>query len=371
MQRKEVDERPERRPTAVQQEQSRADGGDAQRQRVTPDHRRADPDPEQRREDREPAVIEQVPAGQPAEDRRRAEAVVLRPLEVRADVEVPSLDEEGHDEVRAEHEGDRGHDAEPGGASGRVRRAQADEEQDDRRDPDHVRVDQVRQHERRAAHGGDDDAAAAPDEPVDQRESDEREMHAEELGEQAEASPDVRVVLEAVPEVPGQERGCRGGQRGRARGEPHRAHRPQHGQREREEENVPHEVEHRAERHESERQPVEDDDGEVRELLVVEELREAELELRHPHVERVLARRQRVTRALDHERVLGIVIDVRERIEDFRREGDGVHRDRHRDERRERDLPRGRMHAFYGRADGDGDGAAGAVVSSRVASSAT
>ena len=306
-----------------------------------------DPDPEEGREDREAAVIEQVAAREPAEDRRSAEAVVLRPLQVGADVQVAGLDEEGHDEVRGEHERDRGDHAEPDDPSGRVPRPEADEEQHDRRDADHVRVDQVREHQRRAADGGDDDAATAPDEPVDERERDEREVHAEELGEQTEAAPDVRVVLESVPEVTGEERRCRCSERSRAGGEPHRAHRPEDGQREREQEQVAHEVEHRAQRQEPERQPVEDDDGEVRELLVVEELRKAELELRDPHVERVLARRQRVAGPLDHEHVLGVVVDVREWVEDLGREGDGVHRDRDRDERRERDLPRGRPRAGH------------------------
>ena len=75
----------------------------------------------------------------------------------------------------------------------------------------------------------------------------------------------------------------------------------------------------------------------MREVLVIEELREAELQLGDPEVERVLAIRQRVGRLLDEENVLGIVVHVRDLIRDLGKKCDRVHQHRQRDDQDEGD----------------------------------
>jgi hypothetical protein len=69
----------------------------------------------------------------------------------------------------------------------------------------------------------------------------------------------------------------------------------------------------------------------VRKVLVVEELRKAELELRNPEVERVPTRSPCIRCLLDEENVLGVVVDVRDRVGDLWKECDRVEEDRQRD----------------------------------------
>ena len=67
-------------------------------------------------------------------------------------------------------------------------------------------------------------------------------------------------------------------------------------------------------------------------VLVVQELRNAELELRDPQIQHVLATRPSI-RGAPHERdVLRVVVDVRNRVRDLGRESDRVHRGGHPDE---------------------------------------
>src|SRR5208282_5093264 len=60
-----------------------------------------------------------------------------------------------------------------------------------------------------------------------------------------------------------------------------------------------------------ERHSVERDDGEMRQVLIVEKLRKAAFQLRSPEIERIVAHRQRSARALHEGQVPGRIIDAR------------------------------------------------------------
>ena len=86
------------------------------------------------------------------------------------------------------------------------------------------------------------------------------------------------------------------------------------------------------------RQTIEDYDRHVWQMLVVEELRDPELEFRDPEIEDVLAARPGIRSAPHEYDVLRIVVDIRDRVHDLRREGEGVHRGGHRDEKDQDDA---------------------------------
>src|SRR5207247_3482008 len=89
--------------------------------------------------------------------------------------------------------------------------------------------------------------------------------------------------------------------------------RPVDRQREADQQEVADQVEQRQEVHPLQEQAVKGDHDEVRQVLVVEELREAQVQLRAPVVERVLAARQRLARPLDQEIVEGVVVETGDR----------------------------------------------------------
>ena len=197
----------------------------------------------------------------------------------------------------------------------------------------------MREGERGADQRGDDDAAATGRDAVQRREREKREMHAEDLRVDTETAPDVAVVLEAIAVV-SREQGPRGRTDGRGDvGKAEAPHRPEHGQRETDEEQVADEIEERPQRDETERHFPEGDDDEVWGVLVIEELREAKLDLRHPEVERILAACPGVGRLLDKEDMFGVVVDIRDRDGHLGEQSDGVECHRDRDERDQRESP--------------------------------
>ena len=161
----------------------------------------------------------------------------------------------------------------------------------------------MREREGRAHQSGDDDTAAAGCDAMQRREGEERQVHTEDLCVDAKTAPDVAVVLEAVAVVSRDQRARGRSDRGRDVGETETPHRPEHGERETDEERVAHEIKEGAQRDETERHFAERDHDQVREVLVVEELREAKLHLRDPEIERVLAIRPRVGSLLDEAHV--------------------------------------------------------------------
>ena len=74
-------------------------------------------------------------------------------------------------------------------------------------------------------------------------------------------------------------------------------------------------------------------------VLVVEELRKAELHLRDPEVERVLSARPRIGCLLDEQRMFGVVVHIRDRAGHFGEQSDGVEGHRDRDQRDQRESP--------------------------------
>jgi hypothetical protein len=80
------------------------------------------------------------------------------------------------------------------------------------------------------------------------------------------------------------------------------------------------------------------DDGEVRKILVMDEAREAELELGCPEVQRIGAPIQRVGRALDEEEVERVIVVARDGDDDLREERDRVEEDDDGDDGEEEEL---------------------------------
>src|SRR5260221_14189640 len=102
-------------------------------------------------------------------------------------------------------------------------------------------------------------------------------MDRPQLGVEAEPPPEVAVVLEAEAMIRREQRGRgSGGGRTGAR-EAHPAERHERRQWKRDQEQIPDQVEHRAQVDDAGRETTEGDDGEMRQLLVIEEDREAEL----------------------------------------------------------------------------------------------
>ena len=206
MQRQKVRDRAERRPTEEQNEpKKKEDERDDEEPRARGE-RGDDSRAEERGEQGESTVVEQVPGHEPTHDGRRAEGVVLRAVEVRADVEIAGLSEERDPHVRADQTGESADGPETQDAAERVRARQSEQEEHDRGDRGHVRVDEMRERERRAHQSGDDDTAAASGDAMQGGEREKREVHAEDLRVHAKAAPHVAVVLEAVAVVPRDER---------------------------------------------------------------------------------------------------------------------------------------------------------------------
>ena len=200
----------------------------------------------------------------------------------------------------------------------------------------------MRERERCADQRGDHDAGAAGRDAVQRREREEGEVHAEDLRVHAEATPDVAVVLEAVAVAPREER-SRGRADGRREvGEADAPHRPEDGERKDDQEDVADEIEERPQRDEAEGQLAESDDDQMWKVLVVEELREAELELRDPEVERVLAAAPSGVGLLDEEDMLGVVVDIWDRDGHLGKKREGVEGHRDRDERDQRESSEAR-----------------------------
>src|SRR5947209_19107177 len=137
----------------------------------------------------------------------------------------------------------------------------------------------MRESERATDQRCDDDAAAPGRDAVQRREREKGEVHAEDLGIDAETPPDVAVVFEAVTVASRKHRTRGRSDRGRNVGEAKPPHRPEDGERKTDEENVADEIEERPQRDQTEGQLAEDDDKQMWKVLVVEKLREAELHL--------------------------------------------------------------------------------------------
>ena len=148
------------------------------------------------------------------------------------------------------------------------------------------------------------------------------------------AAPDVAAVLDAVSPALDERRDS-GPDRPRHDGELHPPHRPVDGDREAQHEEIPRQVEERQEVHLLQEQPVQEDHRQVRQVLVVEELREAELEFGDPMVEGVLAVRQGLAAALDEQVVGGIVVQAGDREGHLRPERDRVEDGRDQDEQQQ------------------------------------
>ncbi len=161
-------------------------------------------------------------------------------------------------------------------------------------------------------------AAAAFEQLVHHREREEREVRGPELRVHAPAPPDEALVLE--PEAPVARQQPRGGARQhcRGRGRAHPPQRPPHGERQRHEQQPAHDVEQCEEVDQAEQRAMQRDDREVREVLVIHERRESELHLRHPEVERVLAAREGLVRALDVGEMVRVVVVARQGDGDLR-----------------------------------------------------
>jgi hypothetical protein len=110
-----------------------------------------------------------------------------------------------------------------------------------------------------------------------------------------------------------------------------------HREREGEQQQIADEVEEGPQIYDSERHPPEDSHGDMGQVLVVEELRNAKLELGDPKIQHVLATRPAIRGATNERDVLRVVVDVRDRVRHLGCESDRVHRGGHRDEKDQED----------------------------------
>ena len=83
---------------------------------------------------------------------------------------------------------------------------------------------------------------------------------------------------------------------------------------------------------------MEHDNREVREVLVMDEAREAELELRRPEIEWVRAARERIGRSLNEEEVERVVVGAGDGDDDLGEERDRVEENDDDDDREEEGL---------------------------------
>src|SRR5207245_9342106 len=120
----------------------------------------------------------------------------------------------------------------------------------------------------------DDDAAAPGRDAVQRREREKGEVHAEDLGIDAETPPDVAVVFEAVTVAPRKQRTRGRSDRGRNVGEAKPPQRPEDSERKTDEENVAARTEGRPQEDQTEGQPAEDDDEQMWKVMVVAKLLE-------------------------------------------------------------------------------------------------
>ena len=264
----------------------------------------------QRRHDRQAAMVEQVAACQPLQDRLRAEGVVLPALQVGRGAEVDLREDEGQPEVAGDQSRQRPDQREAQAALTRIAARQAHGEQDGGADRHHVGIDQVRQDQCREGKDCWHAVLAALQVIAQQGQADEGQVHGPDLGVHAEAAPDVAVVLEAVAEV-----ACKEGRQRRRRDRTcvrkvQLAQGPEHRQRETDEQQVAHEVEDGNQADVPEQQPLHQDDAQVRQVLVIEKLGKTELQHRRPEVERVGATGQGAVGALHQQEMEGVVVQV-------------------------------------------------------------
>ena len=121
--------------------------------------------------------------------------------------------------------------------------------------------------------------------------------------------------------VGGEERGARGRDSPRHDGEPESPHRPVGGEREADQQEVSDQVEQCEKIHLLQQQAVQEDDREVRQVLVVEEPGKAEVQRGPPVVERVLTAGKRLAGPLDQQEVKRVVVQAGDRDQQLGEEG--------------------------------------------------
>src|SRR2546430_10207530 len=119
-------------------------------------------------------------------------------------------------------------------------------------------------------------------------------MHRPDLGVQTETAPQVAPDVEAVEEVRREERRRRGTHGGGNHVEVHPAHRPEDRERKKNDPEVADDVEDGEDVDRPSKQAMKRDDGEMGEVLVIEELREALVHLGDPELENILPARERI-----------------------------------------------------------------------------
>ncbi len=161
-----------------------------------------------------------------------------------------------------------------------------------------------REHEDRAH-----ETAAALEQLVEQGERQEGEVHAPDLRVHPPPSPDEGVVLDAEAAVARHERSGGTGERGSCGRHAEPPEGPPDGERKQHQQQPAHQVEGREEVQPEKDGAVERDDGDMREVLVVDEGREAEFHLRRPKIDRVRAARHSLIE-LSHVHVVVRVVVV-------------------------------------------------------------
>jgi hypothetical protein len=186
----------------------------------------------------------------------------------------------------------------------------------------------MREHQGGEHQSGPEIAAAVTHRPAGEGQRQEAQVHAPELRVHTEAPPYVAVVLDAEA-MPGREKGCECRSRcGRRSRELQLSQRPVHRHRERDHQHVARQVEQCQQFNLSQEEPVQSNHEQVRQMLVVSELREAELQVGRPVVDRVLAGVDGPRGVLDQRIVSRIVVEAGDSDGYFGQQSDAEHEHR-------------------------------------------
>ena len=201
LEREEHREWAEGRPPEIEDEPDREEREREKRRRRAPHHGAGNADREKGRKHRKATVVGQLAGEEPAEDRSGPVRGVLLLQQIWARVQEPALEDVGEPHPRGDCEGERAGRGEAADTRERVRAIESPDEEHGGAHDHHVRVEQVREPEHRQQNDRAAKARAVSQKPPEAGEGHERQMHRPDLRVEAEAAPEVALVVEAVEVV--------------------------------------------------------------------------------------------------------------------------------------------------------------------------
>ena len=224
LEREEHREWAEGRPPEIEDEPDREEREREKRRRRAPHHGAGNADREKGRKHRKATVVGQLAGEEPAEDRSGAVRGVLLLQQIWARVQERALEDVREPHPRGDGEREHAGRGEMTYPRAYVRAVHAPNEDHGGTHDHHVCVQQMGNRENGEHDNRAPKARAVLEKPPEAGQRDKRKVHRPDLGVQAEAAPEVALVVEAVEIVGGDQTRGRGADGGSDRVEVHSPH---------------------------------------------------------------------------------------------------------------------------------------------------